>query len=161
MEAIRAAQALFVLWIGAFAALVALNNLVDYGTNFRFVQHVFSMDTTFPGTKLRRRAIHSPAVHHIAYCLIIAAEALTAALCLWGAATLFGALGLPPDMFTEAKSVAFVGLALGFSIWFGGFMAAGGQWFASWQSKEWNGREAAFMFYTPIALVFLILLQEV
>lgn len=24
----------------------------------------------------------------------------------------------------------------------------------SWQSKEWNGCEAAFMFYTPIALVF-------
>jgi predicted small integral membrane protein len=40
-------------------------------------------------------------------------------------------------------------------------MTVGGQWFASWQSKEWNGREAAFMFYTPIALVFLILLQQV
>lgn len=31
MEVIRAAQALFVLWIGLFAALVALNNVVDYG----------------------------------------------------------------------------------------------------------------------------------
>jgi predicted small integral membrane protein len=32
--------------------------------------------------------------------------------------------------------------------------------FASWQSNEWNGREAAFMSYTPIALVFLILLHK-
>lgn len=75
-------------------------------------------------------------------------------MCLWGAALLLGALGLPAEAFHEAKTAAFLGLALGFSIWFGGLMTAGGQWFASWQSKEWNGREAAFMFYTPIALVF-------
>jgi predicted small integral membrane protein len=161
MEAVRAAQALFVLWIGAFAALVVLNNLVDYGTNFRFVQHVFGMDTTFADSKLRRRAIRRPAVHHLAYCVIIAAEALTAGLCLWGAGVLLGALALSADAFHEAKAVAFAGLALGFAIWFGGFMVVGGQWFASWQSKEWNGREAAFMFYTPIALAFLILLQRV
>jgi predicted small integral membrane protein len=67
---------------------------------------------------------------------------------------------LPAEAFHEAKTAAFIGLALGFSVWFGGFMAAGGQWFASWQSKEWNGREAAFMFYTPIALVCLILLHK-
>lgn len=29
MEAVRAAQALFVLWIGAFAALVVLDNLCE------------------------------------------------------------------------------------------------------------------------------------
>jgi predicted small integral membrane protein len=161
MEAVRAAQALFVLWIGAFAALVVLNNLVDYGTNFRFVHHVFSMDTTFADSRLRRRAIRSPAVHHLAYCAIIVAEALAAGLCLWGAVVLFRSLGLPAAAFHEAKTVAFAGLALGFAIWFGGFMVVGGQWFASWQSKEWNGREAAFMFYTPIALVFLILMQQV
>ena len=160
MEIIRVVQAVLVFWIGAFAALVALNNMVDYGTNFRFVQHVFSMDTTFADSKLRRRAIRSTAIHHVAYCAIIAAEALTAGLCLWGAALLFGALGLPAEAFHEAKTVAFIGLALAFSIWFGGFMVAGSQWFASWQSKEWSGREAAFMFYTPIALVFLILLHR-
>jgi predicted small integral membrane protein len=160
MEVIRAAQALFVLWIGGFAALVALNNVVDYGTNLRFVQHVFTMDTTFPDSRLRRRAIRSPLAHHLAYAAIIAAEALSAALCLWGAGRLLANLGLPVDAFHESKTVAFIGLALGFAIWFGGLMVVGGQWFASWQSKEWNGREAAFMFYTPIALVFLILLHK-
>jgi predicted small integral membrane protein len=119
------------------------------------------MDTTFADSKLRRRAIRWPAVHHFAYCAIIAAEALAAGLCVWGAGVLFGALDLSADAFHEAKTAAFLGLALGFSIWFGGFMTVGGQWFASWQSKEWNGREAAFMFYTPIAIVFLILMQRV
>jgi len=161
MQVIRAAQALFVFWIGAFAALVALNNIVDYGTNLRFAQHVLTMDTTFEDSKLRRRAIHMPVLHHLAYCAIIAAEALTAALCLWGSVRLFAALDSPVEAFHEAKMLAFAGLALGFAVWFGGFMVAGGQWFASWQSKQWNGREAAFMFYTPIALVFLILLQRV
>ena len=160
MEVIRAAQALFVLWIGAFAGLVALNNVVDYGTNLRFVRHVFTMDTTFPDSRLGRRAIRSPLVHHLAYAAIIAAEALTAGLCLWGAVLLLANLGLPADAFHEAKAAAFAGLALGFAIWFGGFMVAGSQWFASWQSREWNGRDAAFMFYTPVALVFLILLHE-
>jgi predicted small integral membrane protein len=160
MELIRAAQALFVLWIGAFAALVSFNNIVDYGTNLRFVQHVFTMDTTFPDSKLRRRAIRSALVHHAAYVAIIAAEALTAALCVWGAALLFRGLDLPAEAFHERKTASFAGLALGFAVWFGGFMVVGGQWFASWQSKEWNGREAAFMFYTAIALVFLILLYK-
>ena len=160
MEVVRAAQALFVFWIGAFAGLVALNNVVDYDTNFRFVQHVLNMDTTFEDSKLRRRAIRSPALHHFAYCAIIAAEALTAALCLCGAARLFAALGSGVDTFHQAKTLAFAGLALGFAVWFGGFMVAGSQWFASWQSKQWSGREAAFMFYTPIAVVFLILLHK-
>lgn len=159
MEVIRAAQALFVLWIGAFAGLVALNNVVDYGTNLRFVQHVLGMDTTFEDSRLRRRAITSPALHHAAYWAIIAAEALTAALCVWGALRLLADLGASPEAFHAAKTPAFAGLALGFAVWFGGFMVLGSQWFASWQSKQWNGREAAFMFYTPIALVFLILLH--
>jgi len=161
MEIVRALQALFVLWIGAFAALVALNNLVDYRTNFRFVQHVLSMDTTLPDSALRHRAIRSPAIHRAAYAILITAEAVTAGLCLWGAARLFGALDLSPDAFHEAKTAALAGLALGFAVWFGGFMLVGGQWFASWQSREWNGRESAFMFYTAIALVFLILLHKV
>ena len=38
-------------------------------------------------------------------------------------------------------------------------MVIGGQWFASWQSQEWNGRESAFMFYTAIGLAFLALLH--
>src|SRR3989442_7527081 len=34
----------------------------SYGTNFRFVQHVLTMDSTFEDSKLRHRAIRSPAL---------------------------------------------------------------------------------------------------
>ena len=40
----------------------------------------------------------------------------------------------------------FVGAALGFLVWFFGFMVIGGEWAAMWQSKVWNGQEAAFCF---------------
>ena len=38
--------------LAAFAFIVTFNNLVDYNSNYEFVKHVLSMDTTFPGNKL-------------------------------------------------------------------------------------------------------------
>ena len=76
----RAAKAATVAAIALFATLVAFGNLTDYDTNFAFVQHVLSMDTIFPFSTIKYRAITSPALHHLAYALIIAAEALTALL---------------------------------------------------------------------------------
>ena len=65
--------------IAAFATVVAFGNITDYGTNFAFVQHVLSMDTVFARSTITYRAITSPALHHAAYALIIAAEGATAA----------------------------------------------------------------------------------
>mgnify|MGYP006212504177 CR=1 FL=1 len=45
---------------GLFAASVVLNNITDYGSNFRFVQHVMSMDTTFDGNAAMYRAVTTP-----------------------------------------------------------------------------------------------------
>jgi len=84
----------------------------------------------------------------------------TALLCLAGATILAMALGAAPAEFHAAKGVAFAGLGLGFALWFGGFMLVGGQWFASWQSKQWSGRESAFMFYSAIGIAFLVLLHQ-
>ena len=63
--------------VALFMALVTLNNVIDYGSNFAFVKHVLSMDTTFPENQLRWRALTSPAVHHVFYAGIIAWEATT------------------------------------------------------------------------------------
>src|SRR5215211_6759756 len=46
--------------IALFASLVAFGNLTDYNTNFVFVQHVLSMDTVFPFSTIKYRAITSP-----------------------------------------------------------------------------------------------------
>jgi predicted small integral membrane protein len=44
-------------------------------------------------------------------------------------------------------------------LWFFGFVVVGGEYFAMWQSKMWNGQEAAFRIATTMlaALVFISL----
>lgn len=160
MTTIRLCQILFVFLIGAFAALVTLNNLRDPQSNLRFVQHLMSMDTIFPDSRLATRAIHAAWLQRLFFGLIVAIEGATALLCCAGALVLGATIGASTDEFHAAKALAFAGLGLGFALWFGGFMVIGGQWFASWQSKQWNGRESAFMFYAAIGLVFLILLHK-
>ena len=60
MLIIRLAKVVMVAALAAFAFLVTYDNLVDYGSNYQFVQHVLSMDTTFPDNTLRDRAITNP-----------------------------------------------------------------------------------------------------
>ena len=53
----RLAKILISLSLALFCLLVAFDNITDDGTNYAAVQHVLSMDTTFPGNKLMYRAI--------------------------------------------------------------------------------------------------------
>jgi predicted small integral membrane protein len=46
-------------------------------------------------------------------------------------------------------------LTVGFALWFVGFMVFAGEYFAMWQSKEWNGLEAAFRSTTVILSVLI------
>lgn len=71
MIAVRVAKIALVAAIALFARLVAFGNLTDYNTNFVFVQHVLSMDTIYPFSTIKYRAITSPALHRAAYALII------------------------------------------------------------------------------------------
>ena len=88
MIAIRAAKVATVAAIALFASLVTFGNVTDYNTNFVFVEHVMSMDTIFPFSTIKYRAITDPMLHHAAYALIIAAEAVIAVLCWIGVAML-------------------------------------------------------------------------
>src|SRR5262245_32943414 len=81
----RLSKALLTLCLAVFALLVGIDNIIDYGTNFTFVVHVLSMDTTFPGNTLLWRAITSDWVHHAAYWMIIASEIAVGVLCARGA----------------------------------------------------------------------------
>jgi predicted small integral membrane protein len=157
---VRAAKVLLVLLIGLFSLLVGADNIVDYGTNYAFVQHVMSMDTVFPNSTLTWRAITSPALHHAAYAAIIAAELATGILCVLGAWRLWQARALSAPAFNGMKDVAIAGLVLGFALWFFGFMVVGGEWFQMWQSQTWNGQAAAFRFIGCIGLVLLFLAQK-
>ena len=48
MQVIRLAKIAMVAGLGLYALLVVFGNITDYGSNFAFVQHVLSMDTTLP-----------------------------------------------------------------------------------------------------------------
>jgi predicted small integral membrane protein len=56
----RYAKIILSLVLASFCLLVAFDNITDYGTNYLFVQHVMSMDTTFPGNALMYRSITNP-----------------------------------------------------------------------------------------------------
>ena len=75
MLATRLVKTSMVASIALFSLLVAFDNLVDYDSNYEFVRHTLSMDTTFPGNALRGRAITSPIVWNAAYWVIILVEA--------------------------------------------------------------------------------------
>jgi predicted small integral membrane protein len=47
---------------------------------------------------------------------------------------------------------------LGFLLYGLGFLVIGGEWFAMWQSEQWNGQDAAFRFLVTISAVLIILL---
>jgi len=84
---IRLAKVAVIAALAAFALIVAYNNVFDYNSNYQFVRHVLSMDTTFPDSALRPRAIDSETLC-AAYAVIISTEASTGLLLALGDARL-------------------------------------------------------------------------
>ncbi|MGY4535397.1 putative small integral membrane protein [Pseudomonas sp. TE3786] len=157
---VRITKLVMVAMVGLFALLVGADNILDYGTNFSYVQHVLAMDTVPPSTLQHWRAISSPLVHHLTYALIIACELAIGVICLLGALRLSWARACRAAQFNAAKRTAIVGLVLGFALWFFGFMVVGGEWFQMWRSPAWNGQQAAFRFACCLGLVLLFVAQR-
>lgn len=157
---IRLVKIALSLMLAAFAGIVVFDNLVDYGSNYLFVQHVLSMDTTFPHNALLDRATTNPVWWQLSYWAIIAGEAVTCLLLVAGALALWRNRYGSGAVFNRSKGCVIAGLAVGFLIWFFGFMVVGGEWFAMWQSKIWNGQESAFRFYVAIAGVLIFVNQR-
>jgi predicted small integral membrane protein len=155
----RLVKAGMVACLALFALLVTFNNLVDYGSNYAFVRHTLSMDTTFPGNALMGRAVTEPVLWHFFYALIILGEGLTGIVFALAAIVLLRRLRATATTFNGAKRLVVVGAGLGFLVWFFGFMVVGGEWFVMWQSKDWNGQQAAFRFYMTILAVLIFVSQ--
>ncbi|CCB64762.1 MULTISPECIES: DUF2165 family protein [unclassified Hyphomicrobium] len=156
----RYAKIMMCFVLGLFCLLVAFNNITDYGTNYVFVQHVLSMDTTPTASALKYRAIAEPLLWQIAYAAIITAEALTGILFVAGATALWRARRASAETFNDAKRYAVAASTLAFLIWFFGFMVVGGEWFAMWESPAWNGQQAAFRFYVSVLAVLIFVNQS-
>lgn len=155
----RAAKVVLLAGIALFYSLVVFNNLTDFDSNYQFVRHVLSMDSTFPGNHGLWRALLSPGVHRAFYLAIIAWEIVTTILLWWGVARLLRAIRLAVDAFNASKHVAVMALALSMSMWLVAFLCVGGEWFLMWQSRTWNGQDAAFRMFVVVGIVLLIVLQ--
>jgi predicted small integral membrane protein len=152
---VRISKCLLVLSIAFFYTLVVLNNTTDYNSNYQFVRHVLQMDTTFPGNRGMGRAIHSTTIHRAFYVSVICWEALTGALLWWGGVRLALAVRGSAVEFGRAKAVSVAGLTLGMLLWLVAFLSVGGEWFLMWQSKAWNGQDAAFRLFVILGIVLL------
>lgn len=152
-----AANALYIL-------LVAVGNITDYGTNFAFVQHVLSMDTTnfgaTPGADLDQdvmwRSITDPTVWNIAYIGVIVWESLAAVVLVVAAVAWLRAF-VTGGTFDQARALSSIGLVMIIVLFFGGFIAAGGEWFQMWRSTAWNGLEPAFRNSVLAALTLVLI----
>ena len=160
MVIMRIPKICIIFAIAALFSIIFLNNLFDYESNYAFVQHVLLMDTIFPNSALGGRAINSPEVHQLAYWTIIFIEGLTSILCLVGGIRLVRGIKISSEQFNRLKTIAALGLTLGFLLMVFGFMVIGGEWFLMWQSEKWNGLNAALRISSICGLGYLILLQS-
>lgn len=162
----RLCKIALVVAVGFFLLVVVLNNAIfDYPSNYGFVEHVLSMDTLFSGDSLAWRALRDPVpgrhsywLHHAFYWTIIAWEATAGALCFAGARKLWGRRSADAASFNRAKDLAALGLTVSLLQWFTAFLTIGAEWFMMWQSKTWNGQDAAFRMFACIGIVLVVLL---
>ncbi len=154
---LRAAKILLVLCAGLLGLVSGFDNIFDYDTNFEVVRHVASMDTTNADAAMMARAIRSDTLHRLIYAGVIATELAYGALCLYGALRLFGARRDNSARFEAAKDYAIGGLALGFALYFFGFMIIGGEWLQMWRSLDWNFQQPAFRFIGCLGFILIFL----
>jgi predicted small integral membrane protein len=154
---VRACKVMLVAIVAVLITLVALDNLMNYDTNWQFVQHVLAMDTIFPGSHLLWRAITNRGVQTAAYLAIIFWEVLSATVIIIATFGLAANVG-NADAFRDAVPLAVLGLTMVVVLFGFGFIAIGGEWFLMWQSTAWNGIESAFRYATLAGLTILALL---
>jgi predicted small integral membrane protein len=155
----RTAKLLLLAGIALFYTLVVFNNVTDFDSNYQFVRHVLMMDSTFSDNHGLWRALRSPGIHLGFYVSIIAWEIATTILLWWSAVRLLRAVRLPAATFNAAKRTAIMALTLSMLMWLVAFLSVGAEWFLMWQSRAWNGQEAAFRMFVVVGLVLLLLLQ--
>ena len=155
----RSAKLLLLAGIALYYTLVVFNNLTDFGSNYEFIRHVLSMDTTAPGNHGMWRAMPSTGMYLVSYWFIIAWEFVTTILAWWGLAHLLRAVREPAGIYNPKKRVAVIALTLSLLMWLVAFLDIGGEWFLMWQSQTWNGQEEAFRMFVVVGFVLLLILQ--
>ncbi|GAA5211236.1 DUF2165 domain-containing protein [Streptomyces thinghirensis] len=136
--------------LALYIALVALGNITDFDSNQQFVRHVLAMDTTFKDDDLMWRAITSEGVQDTAYVAIIVWETVAAFVLIY-ATWLWVRRDHAP-----ARRMTTYGTLMLMLLFGAGFIGIGGEWFAMWQSEDWNGLEAATRVFLLSGVVLIV-----
>ncbi|WLW54273.1 DUF2165 domain-containing protein [Streptomyces sp. YU58] len=148
-SALALSATLLTATVALYMVLVAFGNITDFGTNQQFVRHVLAMDTTFKDEDLMWRAVTSKGLQDAAYVAIIVWETIAALVLVLGTWLWFRG----DD---SARRFSTYGLLMVMLLFGAGFIGIGGEWFAMWQSGDWNGLEAAtraFLFSGVVLIV--------
>ena len=139
------------------ATIVAFGNVTDPGSNLRYIERIFTMDTTYGSPRLMWRAVHSKTLHRLALGVIVVFETAVAITGWIGVAHLATNLHSTSSQWNSAKFWAVVALGLAAFVWFFLFEVIGNEWFASWQSSEWKATNetARINLVTFAALILL------
>lgn len=161
-QIIRISKTSIVLFISFFGLLTTYNNFADYSTNYEYLAHILSMDTTLNQLKYSNRAITSPMLHHRIFWLIITLEVMFTLLCTIGAYYLYKNINTSKEAFHEAKKFAVIGLLIAIFIYYVCFQAIGIEWFNMDESTKWNyrdwGRQAVD--FIMLSLIYIALSIE-
>ncbi|KAB0501448.1 MULTISPECIES: DUF2165 family protein [Pseudomonas] len=142
-QLIRYSKVILMAYISFFGLLVMFSNFTDYATNYEYVGHVLSMDTTRENLNLSYRAITSPMLHHRIYWIIITLEVIYTAFCLLGTFHLYRNIHASPEDFHEAKKFAIIGLLVAMFVYYVGLQVIGVEWFNMDESQTWNAKDWA------------------
>jgi predicted small integral membrane protein len=140
---IRYSKVILMTYISFFGLLVMYSNFTDYASNYEYVGHVLSMDTTRENLNLSYRAITSPMLHHRIYWIIITLEVIYTAFCLLGAYHLYRNINASSKNFHEAKKFAIIGLLIAMFVYYICLQVVGVEWFNMDESQTWNAKDWA------------------
>ncbi|WLG91379.1 DUF2165 family protein [Pseudomonas cucumis] len=142
-QIIRYSKVILMTYISFFGLIVMYSNFTDYPSNYEYMSHILSMDTTRDNPNLSYRAITSPMLHHRIYWLIITLEVIYTGLCLLGTYYLFRNINASADAFHEAKKFSIIGLLVAIFVYYICIQVIGVEWFNMDESQTWNAKDWA------------------
>jgi predicted small integral membrane protein len=140
---IRYSKILLMAYFSIFGLLVIYSNFTDYPSNYEYVGHILSMDTTQHNVNISHRAITSPMLHHRIYWVIITLEVLFTSFCLLGTYQLYRKVNASAEIFHEAKKISIIGLLIAIFIYYVCLQVIGVEWFDMDTSQNWNAKDWA------------------